>query len=155
MRLNVQNLQIQKTNRERIYLIIVVSAITISLVVIVILFRSLSRNHRLLKEQKAEIEAQSDEIKAINDNLELTIRERTRDLENKNKALEEYAFITAHKLRAPLASIMGLVALIEKMKLPEDDRIVVNHLNSSAKKLDDVIHSVMDAIDGQTPTDNM
>ena len=46
---------------------------------------------------------------SINDNLELTIKDRTRELENKNKALEEYAFITAHKLRAPLASILGRV----------------------------------------------
>lgn len=94
-----------------------------------------------------EIEAQADQIQAINDNLERMIKERTSELENKNKALEEYAFITAHKLRSPLATILGLVSLIEMMKLQEEDRIVISHLNESAKKLDKIVHSVMDAID--------
>jgi signal transduction histidine kinase len=106
-----------------------------------------------LKEQKAEIEAQSEEIHSINNNLEATIKKRTQELENKNKALEEYAFITAHKLRAPLASILGLVSLINRVKLPPEDQILVTHLNDSAKKLDDVVHSVMDAIDGSENTD--
>ena len=72
-------------------------------------------------------------------------------LENKNKALEEYAFITAHKLRAPLASILGLVRLVERMPLPEEDKIIVSHLNESAKRLDEVVHSVMSAIEDSDP----
>jgi len=146
-KLNVQDLTIQDTNQRLIYLLIIISVVSILLFVIIILFRRLRQNLDQLKEQKMEIEAQADQIQAINDNLERMIKERTSELENKNKALEEYAFITAHKLRSPLATILGLVSLIEMMKLQEEDRIVISHLNESAKKLDKIVHSVMDAID--------
>lgn len=147
MQLKVQELAIKDTNQKQIYLIIIISVVTLFLFVIAILFRRLRHNHLQLMEQKVEIEAQSDEIMSINDNLELAIKDRTRELENKNKALEEYAFITAHKLRAPLASILGLVTLIDPKKLPEEDKIIVTHLDQSAKRLDEIIHSIMNAID--------
>jgi light-regulated signal transduction histidine kinase (bacteriophytochrome) len=99
-----------------------------------------------------EIEAKTDQIQAMNNNLEMIIKERTRELENKNKALEDYAFITAHKLRSPLATILGLVSLIEMMKVQEEDKIVISHLNQSAKKLDEIVHSVMNAIDNSDRT---
>lgn len=153
MKLKVQELTIQEKNQKQTFLIIIISAISVLLLVIIILFRKLVQSNHLLNEQKSEIEAQSDQIMLINDNLENTIRERTRELENKNKALEEYAFITAHKLRAPLASILGLVALIDKFSLSTEDKVIVDHLNHSAKKLDDVIHSVMNAIDSSTDTE--
>lgn len=145
--LKVQELVIKDKNQKQIYLIIIISVGSVLLLVIVILFRKQLHSHHLLQEQKAEIEAQSDQILAINNNLERIVSERTQELVNKNKALEEYAFITAHKLRAPLASILGLVTLIDRMKLNEEDKIIVDHLNQSAKKLDDVIHSAMDVIE--------
>jgi signal transduction histidine kinase len=147
IQLKVQELEIRDKNQKQIYLIIIISVVSVFLIVIAILFRRLRQNLLQLKEQKAEIEAQSDEIQSINENLELIIKERTRELENKNKALKEYAFITAHKLRSPLASILGLVALMDKIKLPEEDKILMSHLNQSAKKLDDIVHTVMDAIE--------
>ena len=147
MRLNLKELTIQDKNQKQLYLIAIIVVATVSLIAIGILFRRQRLSNHLLKEQKTEIEAQSDEIKSINDNLELLIKNRTRELESKNKALEEYAFITAHKLRAPLASILGLVILIEKVKLPEEDKVILAHLSQSAKRLDEIIHEVMNAID--------
>jgi hypothetical protein len=146
MRLNLKELAIQDKNQKQLYLIALLVVATVSLIAIGILFRRQRVSNHLLKEQKAEIEAQSDEIKSINENLELHIKERTRELESKNKALEEYAFITAHKLRAPLASILGLVILMERLKLPQEDKIILAHLSQSAKRLDEIIHEVMNAI---------
>jgi hypothetical protein len=147
IKLKVQDLTIRDTNQRLIYLLIIIAVVSVLFFVIIILFRRLRQNLNQLKEQKMEIEAQSDQIQSINDNLETLIKKRTGELENKNKALEEYAFITAHKLRSPLATILGLVSLIEMMKLSKEDKIVISHLNESAKKLDKIVHSVMDAID--------
>jgi len=147
VQLRLQQLELLDKTQKQLYLLITISVVTILLIIIVVLFRRQASSHRLLKEQKAEIEAQSDQIIAINNNLEATIQERTRELANKNKALEEYAFITAHKLRAPLANILGLVSLIDKTKLREEEKEVVTNLNKSARSLDEVVHSVMNAID--------
>ncbi len=153
MQLKLQQLVIKDKNEKQLYLIVISIGATILLIIIAILFRRQRKSHHQLKEQKVEIEAQSDEIKSINDNLELLIRERTRELETKNKALEQYAFITAHKLRGPLSTILGLVVLMEKIKLPEDDKILLAHLSKSTKKLDEIIHTVMNAIDNNDSND--
>jgi len=54
-----------------------------------------------LKEKTQEILAQAEEIRGINENLESLVKERTSELERKNKALEEYCFYQPHELRVP------------------------------------------------------
>jgi signal transduction histidine kinase len=61
-------------------------------------------------------------------------------LVEKNKSLEEYAFITSHNLRRPLANILGLVQLFDGMKSDADiNKEVVEKLKTSAEELDEVI----------------
>ena len=99
-------------------------------------------------EQKThEIQAQAEEIKGINENLEELVRARTAELEHKNQALEEYAFINAHQLRAPVASILGLIHLMQKLELKEEEKVYLAHLKESAKKLDEVVSSITEAIE--------
>lgn len=115
-----------------------------------------TRYNLMLKEIKArlalqagneEIKLQAEEIKAANENLEMMVRARTRDLERKNKALEEYAWINAHKLRSPVASILGLMNLLKREKVDPETRIIMNHLTSSTEQLDEVVSSITNAIE--------
>ncbi|GHN01188.1 hypothetical protein WSM22_26770 [Cytophagales bacterium WSM2-2] len=94
-----------------------------------------------------EIQAQAEEIKGINENLEGLVMARTAELEQKNKALEEYAFINAHELRAPVASILGLINLMQKLDLKGEEKVYVEHLKESARKLDSVVSSITEAIE--------
>jgi ligand-binding sensor domain-containing protein len=94
-----------------------------------------------------EIKTQAEEIKGINENLESLVKERTSELEIKNKALEQYAFINAHKLRAPVASILGLINLMKNVELRENDKVYLEHLNQSAKNLDAVVSSITEALE--------
>lgn len=100
-----------------------------------------------LKASNEAILVQAEEINAINENLEKLVQERTVELERKNKALEEYAFINAHKLRAPVASILGLVHIFRTITLDEEGKNVVTHLESSTRKLDDIVGSITKAIE--------
>jgi len=100
-----------------------------------------------LKASNEEIQAQAEEIKVINDNLELLVKERTEELEKKNIALEEYAFINAHKLRSPVASILGLIHLMQKIELNDDAQDILSHLRGSTEKLDAVVNSITKAIE--------
>jgi ligand-binding sensor domain-containing protein len=97
--------------------------------------------------QNEEITAQAEEIKGINENLELIVNQRTLELEKKNRALEEYAFINAHKLRSPLASILGLINLFRKTNLDEEAKIINEHLQQRADELDEVVRSITKAIE--------
>lgn len=100
-----------------------------------------------IQAQNEEILAQAEEIQGINENLEMLVKQRTAELEKKNKALEEYAFINAHKLRSPVASILGLLNLLSKSDKKEDTSVIREHLQQSAAKLDEVVRSITKAIE--------
>ncbi len=100
-----------------------------------------------LKKSNEEINKQAEEIKHINENLEMLVMERTVELERKNTALEEYAFINSHKLRSPVASILGLVDVITNSDSFEDQKLVIGHLKESTEYLDSIVNSITQAIE--------
>jgi ligand-binding sensor domain-containing protein len=109
--------------------------------------REIQRKTEEIQAQNEEIMSQAEEIKGINENLEMLVHQRTAELEKKNKALEEYAFINAHKLRSPVASILGLVYLMKKTPLNDEAKDINNHLQQSADELDEVVRSITKAIE--------
>jgi len=113
----------------------------------------IQKNNEEIQAQNEEIQSQAEEILGINENLEELVKQRTQELERKNKALEEYAFINAHELRAPLASILGLIDLISKTELNDECKTIVNHMEGSAERLDAIVRSITKAIErGEEPT---
>jgi signal transduction histidine kinase len=109
--------------------------------------REIQQQSDEIQTQNEEISAQSEEILRINENLEEMVQERTRELEKKNKALEEYAFINAHKLRSPVATILGLINLISKTKLDHDGAEINRRLQHTADELDGIVSSITKAIE--------
>jgi signal transduction histidine kinase len=99
-----------------------------------------------LEQSKQQIEKQAMIIKAINESLEKKVELRMDELTRKNKLLREYAFINSHKLRAPVASVMGVVQLFPFTKLDEEQQQLVEYLNKSIKELDEVIRGISKTI---------
>lgn len=99
-----------------------------------------------LQLSNEEIQTQAEEIAVINENLEALVRKRTEELEKKNKALEEYAFINAHKLRGPVASILGLIHLLKKEDLQDGSQHIVYRMADEAGKLDHIVGTISRAI---------
>ena len=100
-----------------------------------------------LAKSKEEVQLQAEEIRSINENLESLVLKRTIELERKNKALEEYAFINAHKLRSPVASLLGLINLMSKTDLKGDAEPIMQHMVKSGDTLDEVVRSITQAIE--------
>ena len=109
--------------------------------------REIQLQNEEIQVQNEEISAQSEEILRINENLEEMVQNRTRELERKNKALEEYAFINAHKLRSPVATILGLIHLISKTKLDHEGSEINRRLHQTADELDSVVSAITKAIE--------
>ncbi|MEN7547326.1 PAS domain S-box protein [Rapidithrix thailandica] len=72
----------------------------------------------------------------------LHLKKITQDLVSKNKDLEQFAYITSHDLRAPLANIQGLVNLIDADELNPDNQQLFSLLNTATENLDSVIKDI-------------
>lgn len=89
---------------------------------------------KTLEEQNQELATREEETRAINDNLGQLVHDRTREVENKNKALSEFAFINAHMLRGPLCRIIGLLQIMEKD--PQHDAAQLHALKKITREID-------------------
>jgi signal transduction histidine kinase len=108
-------------------------------------YRQLDKIAHTLHQQNQELATRQEETRAINENLESLVKERTKSNELKNIQLAEYAFINAHMLRAPLCRILGLISLMEK----EPDRYRPDHLSrlkALAQQIDQQVREINTAV---------
>lgn len=97
-----------------------------------------------LADKNDEIEQMNQRIVLVNETLDQIVANRTKTLNEQNEKLLGYAFINAHKLRAPLARIMGLANLLQLQSGHNSDTehyVIVDHLWSSASELNTVVQS--------------
>jgi len=73
-----------------------------------------------------------------------TMRQHTAELEMKNKQLEQFAYIASHDLQEPLRKIQTFVQVLErKLGDPEARQKYFDKINSSARRMTDLIQSVL------------
>jgi len=150
-----QALQHAQIRTQKLMLIALTAALMASAIMGYILFRQrkkVAEVNALLREktmeiqvQKEEIESQTAELQNLNDqlhnlnrSLESKIEERTQRLTWQNQKLAKYAHANAHQLRAPVVSILGLLHLINKIDLPEGDKMLIDKLQICGKDLDQI-----------------
>jgi PAS domain S-box-containing protein len=92
-----------------------------------------------LRAAQEALEKQTEEIANLNNHLELLVEERTRQLQRRNEQLNQYAFFNAHKLRAPIATILGLYQVLKLDISLEEQLEVVHKLNETVVELDQMV----------------
>ena len=141
---------------------LLIVAVSVSLIITgilaVILFRQRKEILRANKDlqikneeisfQKNAIESQAeallilnDELQDLNKTLADRIDERTKQIFHQNKKLAEYTFMNAHNLRAPVASILGLINLIQHAG-PSEQKVILNYLKTCGEQLDNTIRAI-------------
>jgi two-component system sensor histidine kinase/response regulator len=102
--------------------------------------QDLQRKNEELLASEEQLLASGEELKQINENLNSLVENRTQVILDQNKKLVHYAFVSAHKVRSPLARILGLVNLIgHEISLSDKGKELKEHLQGSANELDDVL----------------
>ena len=97
------------------------------------------QNIKLIESQHT-IEWKNQEIHKKNQNLEYEVELRTKELVEYTQQLEQFAYITAHNLRAPVARILGLGQLITlKLVVENEEKEIINKLLKTTIELDEVI----------------
>jgi signal transduction histidine kinase len=66
-----------------------------------------TQNNKLAQAQEIILQQQA-EIRQKNELLEIEVARKTKELLNNNQQLEQFAFVSAHNLRGPVARILGL-----------------------------------------------
>ena len=80
-------------------------------------------------------------------NAEIEKAKLVEELIHKNQSLEEYAFITSHNLRAPIAHILGLTALFNEDNLTDPfNATLMKQLSRASHNLDAVIKDLTELL---------
>ena len=104
--------------------------------------------NKLLQEAQETIHKTNDQLKRYNQDLERQVQNRTKQLSESNlklskynEQLEQFAFLAAHNFRGPVASLLGLIQLVEMQPDATAQELLtfIGNIKSVAIKLDDVI----------------
>jgi tetratricopeptide (TPR) repeat protein len=101
-----------------------------------------------LQRLNEEVKQQKDNVDKINHKLEEIITERTKDLIIKNQKLAEYSSHLSHQIRAPVATLKGLMLLIQEDAV--EFKEIIPQIKKCADNIDFQILNINDALNDPT-----
>lgn len=73
------------------------------------------------------------------------IKKASNRIENQNKLLREIAFLQSHRVRRPLANILGLINIFNQNDMSDPfNKTILDKMLISTQELDEIIHSIVD-----------
>lgn len=88
---------------------------------------------------RRESDKQNQLMKQLSESKE-SLLEKSTKLENQNSRLKEFAFITSHNIRKPLANILGLVQLYDLKNQPDaENTSIIKNISEQADELDGIV----------------
>lgn len=102
----------------------------------------LENKNKVIQKANLSIKEHAEEIAVINENLEETVKSRTAELKERNKILEQYAFMNSHRLRSPVCTILGLINLLQMPENKNNEVELIEKLKESINDLDSITKEV-------------
>ncbi|WP_175402747.1 tetratricopeptide repeat protein [Mangrovivirga cuniculi] len=157
-------LQESVIQNQAIIIIATLSCLVILIIASIILMRfnrlrkqanlELTKSNRQILQQKEQLDEQSNklikayqEISLMNINLEKEVLMRTEKVKSQNKTILKYSFMNAHKIRGPLARVIGLVNLMNDKNENKDYDIIIPMLVKEVKDLEIVVKSIRNLLE--------
>ena len=99
-----------------------------------------------LQQHVGDLQRAQAELKALNEELEQRVLERTAELRRSNEDLEQFAYVASHDLQEPLRMITGYVTLLrqrEGSKLDENSRQFIAFALDGATRMQQFIQDLL------------
>lgn len=95
-----------------------------------------------LQQAEVSVREANNELKKLNSGLERTISTRTSSLEKTNQELDRFVYSVSHDIKAPLASVKGLINLV---RLSQEDELEHNLklMERSIDKLNGFVEDIL------------
>jgi PAS domain S-box-containing protein len=101
-----------------------------------------SERERLL----AEVRAEKEKLRKSRDELDLRVRERTAELERKNKELQDFAFVASHDLQEPLRKVRTFGDMLLAKSggfLDESSRDYLKRMQTAVTRMQNLLKSLL------------
>jgi PAS domain S-box-containing protein len=98
------------------------------------------------KRAEERLRASKKRLKALSKELDLRVRERTAELERKNRELQEFAFVASHDLSEPLRKIQTFGSLLFSNKaaqLDHEARDYVSRMTKAANRMQELLEALL------------
>ncbi len=102
-------------------------------------YREIHDKQEEIAAQNEEILQQNIEINHFNNHLEELVKKQTHTLLERNRQLRYYAHFNAHKLRSPIATILGLYQIMKLSNSANEKEIILEKVEESIEKLDEMV----------------
>ncbi|HTF17772.1 MAG TPA: HAMP domain-containing sensor histidine kinase [Chryseolinea sp.] len=109
--------------------------------------REVQRAHQFIEKQNLEIQSKNATLQQEIERQTQELRVANQELISHNNSLEQFAFIAAHNLRAPLARILGLANLIGISNEERDREDALDKIVASTHDLDGVVRDLSSILD--------
>jgi signal transduction histidine kinase len=111
---------------------------------------TLENQNRIIEEQNILLKGSKESLEKLveirTDELQLTNQE----LVDYNHRLEQFAFVTAHNLRGPVATLLGLAQIYNKKDISDPVNLtILERSNETTLKLDSIIKDLVGILDLQ------
>jgi signal transduction histidine kinase len=115
---------------------------------------NLNYSQKQLQDAYLIIEEQKNLLFKQNETLSTELSEANKDLTSTNtelikhnNELRQFSYTVSHNLRGPVASLIGLIHLIDQPTLNEETSEIYKHIRTSVKRLDNIITDLSKIID--------
>jgi light-regulated signal transduction histidine kinase (bacteriophytochrome) len=152
--LTIRTAAVEADNRRAHYIVALASALDLLFIAFLFRYFMMERHMRFLAELNNErlarlndvTEANAEEIRVLNTNLEQRVKLRTAELESINHELEAFSYSVSHDLRAPLRTIDGFsLALEEDYQdvVDEAGRDYIRRVRSGVQRMGQLIDALL------------